>query len=301
MPTVFRDGVVSRNGVNQGVTTRPGSNNQRTPVPGQSSGTNAFQSVSNTIGSAALRVGEGIGQAVKQGVTDFVSDTGFGKALRAINLLTGANPLDLSFTDGNWGSNNDLDWRVRFSVPGNMSGSPLLKPLAETNGFTFPYTPTVMMSSSASYSPIQPVHTNYPYFAYQNSSVNSMSFMGEFYIENALEGEYWIAAVHYLRTVTKMAYGRTSNKGSPPPVVRLNGYGDYVFKNVPVIITEFTVTLADNVDYIQVGLGANGSWVPTKSQIAITCQPIYSRRQTNKFSLDAFARGDYVAGGKGFI
>lgn len=278
-----------------------GNTNQRTAVPGQSSGTSAFQSVSNFVGSTALKIGEGVGQVVKQGVTDFISDTGFGKALRAVNLLTGANPLDLSFKDGNWGSNNELDWRVRFSVPGNMAGSPLLKPLSETNGLVYPYTPTVMIQSQASYNAIQPIHTNYSFFAYQNTNVASMSFMGEFYVENALEGEYWVAAIHYLRSVTKMAYGRTSNKGSPPPVVRLNGYGDYVFKNVPVIITEFTVELARDVDYIQVGLGANGSWVPTKSTISITAQPIYSRRQVSKFSLDAFARGDYVAGGKGFI
>lgn len=273
----------------------------RAPVPQQTSGTSAFQSVSNFVGSAALKVGEGIGQAVKQGVQDFVSDTGFGKALRAVNLLTGANPLDLSFTDGNWGSNNELDWRVRFSVPGNMAGSPLLKPLAETNGLMYPYTPQVMIQTQASYSPIQPIHTNYSYFAYQNTNVASLAFGGDFYVENTLEGEYWIAAVHYLRSVTKMAYGRSSNKGSPPPVVRLNGYGDYVFKNVPVIITEFNVELSRDVDYIQVGLGSNGSWVPTKSSINIVAQPIYSRRQTSKFSLDAFARGDYVVGGKGFI
>ena len=81
----------------------------------------------------------------------------------------------------------------------------------------------------------RPIHSNYPFFAYQNSQVDQFSITGDFTVENALEGQYWIAAVHYLRSVSKMAYGNTPNQGSPPPVVRLNGYGDYVFKNVPVV------------------------------------------------------------------
>jgi hypothetical protein len=125
--------------------------------------------------------------------------------------------------------------------------------------------------------------------------------MGDFLIENALEGEYWLAAVHYLRSVTKMAYGNTSNQGSPPPVVRLNGYGDYVFKNVPVVVQQFTVELPSDVDYIQVGAAANGAWVPTKSSISAMLTPIYSRRDVSRFNLDAFVRGDYVFNGKGFI
>lgn len=281
------------------------SGNVRVPTPGQSSGTVAAASVQNLVGSSLRQGADGLKNSVigaaKQRVTDFVSDTGFGKALRALNLLPGAMPTGISFTDGNWGSNNELDWRVRLSVPSTFSGSPLLAPLLETGGMVFPYTPQVLISHRASYNPITPVHSNYAYFAYQNSEVNEMTITGDFLIENALEGEYWIGVVHYLRSVTKMAYGRTSNQGAPPPVVRLNGYGDYVFKNVPVIITQFTVDLQPNVDYIQVGLGANGSWVPTASSIAVTVQPIYSRRQVSQFSLDGFVRGDYVLNGKGFI
>jgi len=281
------------------------SGNVRVPTPGQSSGTVASASVENMVGSAALKVGEGLKNAVvgtaKQAVTDFVSDTGFGKALRALNLLPGAMPTGISFTDGSWGSNNELDWRVRLSVPSTFAGSPLLKPLAETGGMIFPYTPQVLINTRANYNAISPIHSNYSYFAYQNSEVSEMTITGDFLIENALEGEYWIGVVHYLRSATKMAYGNTSNQGAPPPVVRLNGYGDYVFKNVPVIITNFTVQLDPNVDYIQIGMGANGSWVPTSSTVSVTVQPIYSRRQVTQFSLDGFVRGDYVLGGKGFI
>jgi hypothetical protein len=38
--------------------------------------------------------------------------------------------------------------------------------------------------------------------------------------------------------------------GNPPPVVFLNGYGSYVFKNVPVVITTFQTSLSKDCDYI---------------------------------------------------
>jgi len=267
---------------------------------------NPFQSVQQFVGSA-FQAGENainpIVGKVKQDVSDFFTDTGFGKALRSSNLLTGAQPQGISFEEANWGTSNNLDWRVRLSVPESFKDSPLMQPLvAQTNGLVWPYTPQVMIEQSASYSAMTPVHSNYPYYSYQNSQVSAINVMGEYFIENALEGEYWVAAIHYLRSVTKMAYGgNTSNQGSPPPVVRLNGYGDYVFKNVPVIVQSFTVELPSDVDYIQVGLGANGNWVPTRSTINVSMTPIYSRRATTEFNLDAFVRGDYVINGKGYL
>ena len=53
---------------------------------------NAAARVSATVGSEALNIGEGITGGAVQRVTDFLSDTGFGKAARALNLLPGAIP-----------------------------------------------------------------------------------------------------------------------------------------------------------------------------------------------------------------
>jgi len=262
-------------------------------------------SVQNFVGSA-LQQGEaaintGLSNATTA-VTSAISDTGFGKALRSLGLLPGAVPTTgAAFTDANWGSQTDLDWRVRLSVPQAYKSSALLSPLIETNGFMFPYTPQILVQHSANYNSLAPTHSNYPFPHYQNSQIDSMTIIGEFLIENAQEGEYWIAAVHYLRSITKMAYGASSNQGAPPPVVKLNGYGDYVFKNVPVVVQMFSVDLPSDVDYIQVGLGENGSWVPTRSQISVVVQPAYSRKSVAEFSLDAFVNGAYVVDGKGFI
>ena len=106
---------------------------------------------------------------------------------------------------------------------------------------------------------MQPVHTNYPFYAYENSRVDQMTITAHFYVQNEIEARYWVAAVHYLRSMTKMSYGLSPNKGAPPPVVRLNGYGDYTFKDVPVIITNFTFDLKEDVDYISTRLTAEES------------------------------------------
>lgn len=262
---------------------------------------NAAASVSATVGSEALNVGKSALGGAVQRATDFLSDTGFGKAARAVNLLAGANPLAKNIVGATFGSSTEYDWRVKLSIPQSMQSSPLLAPLEETGGMVFPYTPQIMMQHDAAYQPVTPVHSNYPYFAYQNSDPKAMVVVGHWMIENSLEGLYWIASVHFLRSITKMAYGDTSNQGSPPPLVKLTGYGDYVLPKVPVIITNFTVNLEPDVDYMKVDIGPQGSWVPTSSMISVTCQPIYSRRKVARFSLDDFVNGGSIIDGDGFI
>ena len=51
-------------------------------------------------------------------------------------------------------------------------------------------------------------------YLYQNSQVNAMTIIGDFFVENEKEGQYWVAATHYLRSITKMAYGASSNAGA---------------------------------------------------------------------------------------
>ena len=39
--------------------------------------------------------------------------------------------------------------------------------------------------------------------AYQNSRVEQFSIVGDFFVENAREGAYWVGAVHFLRSATQ--------------------------------------------------------------------------------------------------
>lgn len=207
------------------------------------------------------------------------------------------------------------DWRVKLSLPpGVYQESFILRPLKETNGLVFPYTPSISISHQASYGNVEPLHNNYPFVSYENSKIDKISITADFYCEDGVEAAYWIAAVHYLRSVTKMYYGdKSENSGAPPPLVFLNGYGDYVFPNVPVVVTNFSIELPKDVDYIpakfQGGvlavtdvdsgiIGKDGiGYAPVRSTFTVTVQPAYSRTKVRKFNLNDFVQGGYINDG----
>lgn len=263
---------------------------------------------------------------------DSVTSFAFGKAKRLkgdlkkfidgkLNIDSSATSVTMN-TNGNTGGGNQ-DWRVSLSMPQSITQmiageKTLLDPLKATgNRLVFPYTPTILVGQSANWNPMQPVHTNYPFYAYENSRVDQMTISAHFYVQNEMEARYWVAAVHYLRSMTKMSYGLSPNKGAPPPVVRLNGYGDFTFKDVPVIIQNFTFDLKEDVDYISTKLTAEESgtsdgqssvastggtyaWAPTESLMTIGVVPQYSRTKQAQFDLADFVKNGGTKG-SGFI
>lgn len=260
----------------------------------------------------------------KRLVDEVFSAAGFASRNRSQNLAKAAteeakSPATAEFST----ASAQADWRVKLSIPQQFSTDRMLSPLVRAGGaFTFPYTPTIIVGHSANYNTLQPVHTNYPFHIYENSSVQEIVITGDFTVENAEEGRYWVAAMHYLRSATKMFYGDGDNSGAPPPIVYLNGYGDYVFNNVPCVITNFTIDLPSDVDYIAVPLtglveeqrrggpgggsdpgndGKSTTWVPTQSLMTVTVQPTYSRKTISKFNLNKFVNGDFISRGSGFI
>lgn len=205
-------------------------------------------------------------------------------------------------------SDAQIDWRVRLSLPESFMTSPLLAPFKEAKALIFPFTPQIQINHSAVYDAMDTVHSNYQFLSYNQSKIDTINLTADFYCEDAAQARYWVAAVHYFRSVTKMHYGETANAGSPPPVVKLSGYGDFVFNNVPVVVASFNMELSKEVDYIATKLsgqsgdatsGASGandkiSYAPVRSTFNIELKPIYSREQVRKFSLDDFAEGKYL-------
>lgn len=269
------------------------------------------------LSSATEFVGDTFNNGIETGkkfVGEITSAFGLAKANRSKNITGPASEKNKGTATAQWRNTiNDPDWRVKLSLPSQFSADKLLAPLAELNGLVFPYTPTIILGHNANYNSLQPVHTNYPFQIYENSSVQEIVITGDFSVENADDGRYWLAAIHYLRSVTKMFYGTGDNSGQPPPRVKLNGYGDYVFNNVPCVVTNFTVDLPSDVDYIavQMGVSAPGNteaanakgvaWVPSNSLITVTVMPTYSRKTISKFNLNDFVNGSYITNGGGFI
>jgi hypothetical protein len=97
-----------------------------------------------------------------------------------------------------------------------------------------------------------------------------------------------------------MRFGKDANAGSPPPVCRLEGYGDFMLRNVPVVVSQFKIDYPDNVDYISVNSGVfKTSLVPTISSVSLTLNPSYSRKELQDFSVDAWLSGGLK--GKGYL
>lgn len=229
------------------------------------------------------------------------------------------------------------DWRVRVSLapnsnyfyndPSNRLLSPLISeignnvtssvvqsinnlfgPNGQTRvGVVFPYTPQVQITHAANYATQKLTHNNYAQYFYENSEVQAISLSGEFTVQNVNEGQYLLAAIYFFRSITKMFFGNDGMAGNPPPLVYLNGYGQYYLPNVPCLVTNFSHTMPADCDYMDVpepGLTynpavtnpvLNSTRLPTTSTITLSLQPVYSRyAQSQRFSLNDFARGALV-------
>jgi hypothetical protein len=239
------------------------------------------------------------------------------------------------------------DWRVRISInpsskilywdpssSGNVPG--LVAPLKQTDGFIFPYVPSVTVAHSANYQTQQLTHSNYAQYFYESSSVAAINISADFTVQNLDEARYFLAGIYYFRALTKMFYGMSSDyQGSPPPIVYLDGYGQHYLPHISCVVTSFSHTMPNDVDYIEVSTpqsvttkstsntlsGTYGSItlpsvngtnagneiltqtinsafnrVPTSSTFSLTLQPVISRTQAIAFDYKEFARGGLIVG-----
>lgn len=219
----------------------------------------------------------------------------------------GARPEDppgtqLKFFDKNGGDKLlNVDNRVKIRVPaaytrGLLTGGPY-RVLTTLTGIIFPYTPAISYEYKADYVAQTPSHTNFGLNFYNRSSVGSISIQGKFTVQNSKDAAAYLSTIHLLKALTRMKTGNDGNSaGSPPPVCRLDAYGDYMIKNVPVAITSFRIELPESIDYYTLGKDMPKDYptqdsygqttVPTVSTISITCIPMYSRSEMQKFSVD---------------
>jgi len=161
-------------------------------------------------------------------------------------------------------SSSENDWRVRISLADGAQifykdptgSNAIMAPLIATNGVIFPYTPQISVEHDASYTSINPTHSNYPMPFYQNSQVQDITISGDFSVQSVTEGQYLMAAVYFFRAATKMFFGTGTNVGNPPPMVFLDGYGSHYFPHVPCVISSFNHQLSAEVDYIEVPIAS---------------------------------------------
>jgi hypothetical protein len=143
--------------------------------------------------------------------------------------------------------------------------------------------------------------------------VAAITITGNFTIQSMDEGQYLLATIYFFRSLTKMFFGADTYPaaGNPPPLVYLNGYGQYILPNVPCVVTQFQHVMPTDVDYMNVvdpAVTSGGYYnpqitdttlqstrLPTTSSLSVTLQPVYSRAaQSQGFSLVDFSRGALV-------
>lgn len=216
------------------------------------------------------------------------------------------------------------DWRVKISLPPkspifyNNKSNQIQQVLAATNGVTFPYTPSITVTHSARYSEQALTHSNYKNYFYEGSDIQAITITGDFTVQNRAEGLYLLAAIYFFRSCTKMFFGTDSLAGNPPPIVYLDGYGDFYFPHVTCVVTSFQHTMPTDVDYLEIPYSESTSAsqssgkppgtsqlitrLPTSSQLTVTVQPVYSRSNVhNNMNLTDFSAGHLLSGKGGFI
>lgn len=287
------------NGVNQAISAVNTVSKNAANIANTIGGLGNITSVGGAVTSLNSIVG---GVKSIAGALENISDPAkFASAIRSLNLPAGGETAVLAqaASAALGSSESSRDWRVRLSLPLAFldASNVILKPLID-NGrqLIFPYTPTITLSGSANYDEQNITHQNYQFIFYNSSKAEQIQIVAPFNVEDGEQALYWLAAVHFLRSATKMFAGGDIIAGNPPPICRLNGYGSYVFDNIPVVVKQFSFDLPQDVNYIN---AAGVSWVPVKSTLQLTLQPIYSREAARRFSLSEFVKGNYV--GQGYV
>jgi hypothetical protein len=154
---------------------------------------------------------------------------------------------------------NNGDWRVRLRLAPqsnylyNAQNPGIMQPLRVTDGIIFPYTPSIDTSYRANYESYDLTHSNYRGYFYKNSYVDAISLKAQFTAQDTNEANYLLAVITFLKSATKMFYGQDTQRGAPPPLVYLSGFGDYQFREHACVISQFQYNLPDNIDYIRAG------------------------------------------------
>lgn len=181
----------------------------------------------------------------------------------------------------------------------------------KTRGIIFPYTPSFTFTSAANYNSYQTTHSNYPVLSYVNSAVQPFTLQAPFTCLTVEESRYSLACLHFLRIVTKSRFGINDEfRGAPPPLLRFSAYGNQILKNVPVVVTNFTMIFSDDVDYTFVlfedfanaassnNQGSITEYLPVQYTLQIEIAPQYlPTKQYKEFDIVEYTKGNLISDG----
>ena len=224
---------------------------------------------------------------------------------RAVDLFNELNQAS-SPSVKNSGFNEPYDWRARlrpkrggqnrfYSAIG--AGDYLMRPIKESNGLVWKYTPTIALSGMANYSPHSGQGMQYPVRSYQDSTPTDIIVSGTFSANDIYEARYLLAVFTFFKIATKGDFGDIAvakeTAGAPPPVLLFEYMGDHMFYKVPVIVSSYSLTMDNDVDYVPVSFNDTTSYVPTLCDIVISLQTQYTPSKVRRrYDINSIANGD---------
>lgn len=163
----------------------------------------------------------------------------------------------------------------------------------------WPTTPKINQTIEVNYSSWELQHTNYQPSAFGNRTTPTITISGPWISRTEEEAINTLNAIHLLRSATSMFYGREDrNKGTPPPIGRLNAHG--LYNNTPVVVKTFQYDYPNDVDYITVDMFNGRQSVPVLFEMSVSlimqANPVEAVKD---YTLENFYTGKLL--GNGYI
>lgn len=186
-----------------------------------------------------------------------------------------------------------------YSVAGGSPYAGIQQPLSLTSGLMFPYTPTVQFSQDVDYAHLSMVHSNTDYYSFTRSPNTTINVTAKLSVQNQTEGQYVMAAIQFLRTVSKMNFGQSdSNAGLPPPILTVTGYGTYMLNGARVFLKQHSYSFEETMDLVQVQVGSGVVWLPALFTVSLSLVVQQTPRAMRQdFTLDKYRDGSLLASG----
>lgn len=226
---------------------------------------------------------------------------------RSLDLFNELNQAASPSTKIAVGGSEQYDWRARlrpkrggqdrfYSPQGGFSDY-LMRPIKESNGLVWKYTPQVYGFATANYQAHQGQGMQYPVNSYENSSVSEITVTGTFTANDIYEARYLLAVMTFFKIATKGDFGDIAvakgTAGAPPPVLLFEYLGDHGYNKVPVIVSNYNMSLPNDVDYVPVEIQGTTTFVPTIIDIICSLTPQYTPSKVRRrFDVNAIANGE---------
>lgn len=171
----------------------------------------------------------------------------------------------------------NTEWRNRLKYVLGKESTFLYELFHNEGGIVFPYTPKVDFEHKVNYERTEIMHSNLAVSHYKNTPPPTITLQADFTADGEYNARYMYGVIHFLRAISKCEFGeslfsgdeRKDYAGIPPPVLYLNGYGNYMI-NVPVVVTSFGINFEKNKHYVH--LKPENVWLPTDITISINLE-----------------------------